>query len=297
MKMCLPVMLFFLFPVMSGTAQESAVIPFENVFTLETLLKYNFLQFRQNELANDRITTNRPFDFGFGFGYKDLSLVFSIAIPNAYDTDIMKSSSLDWSLTYFSKQAVYVDGYFKYYNGFHTEKRGEFDEEVDLRIIMTGLCGEYIFNAGHSLRGVYRLDRRQAASNGSVLAGGGVFYSSIYPEYSKYSKYAKTRGVYILPARQNIFYAGPNMGYSYIWVLNEHFFVNLLVVAGPVGALDGNGIDFGIQLLPRFSCGYHGNSWSINTSIDSDSLIYLQRKELENVVTAGTFNILFSKRL
>jgi hypothetical protein len=294
MKMCLPVMLFFLFPVMSEIAQESEVIPFENVFTLKTQLKYNFLQFTQNELANDRITTNRPFDFGLGFGYKDLSLMFSVAIPHAYDTDIMKSSSLDWSLTYFSKQAVYVDVYFKYYNGFHMKKRGELDEEVDLRIIMTGLCGEYIFNAGHSLRGVYYLDRKQTASNGSFLAGGGLFYSSIYPEYSKY---AKTRGVYALPARQNIFYAGPNMGYSYIWVLKEHFFVNLLAVAGPVGTFDGNRIDFGLQLLSRFSCGYHGKSWSVNTSINDGSLIYLPGKKLDNIITAGTFNILFAKRL
>jgi hypothetical protein len=78
-------------------------------------------------LANDRITTNRLFDFGFG--YKDLSLFFSVAISNAYDTDNMKSSSLDWSFTCLSKQAVYADVYFKYYNGFHTEKEANLTQK------------------------------------------------------------------------------------------------------------------------------------------------------------------------
>jgi hypothetical protein len=216
MKKYLFIMFLSLFSFINGTDQEAAVIPFDNLLTLKILLKYNFLQFTQNASPNDKITSNRPFDFGVGLGYKDLSLVFFAAIPYSPDSAVEKSTSFDVGFSYFNRSSMYFDAYFKYYDGFHTEKYTINGENIDLRIITVGLFGEYIFNAGHSLRGVYNLDCKQTASNGSFLAGDGLFYVSIH---------SKDNEMNISPTQQNIFYLGPNIGYSYIWVLKRDFFI------------------------------------------------------------------------
>jgi hypothetical protein len=206
--------LLFFSSTVYGTAQESTVLNFDNTFILKFSLRYNFLQLSLDGSPNDKITSNRPMDLEIGFGYKDLFLGVSINIPFLYDTDILRSLSFDFGFNYFYKNILYLDFFLKVYEHFHTEKYTTNEEELNLQLSHTGLMGEYIFNPDHSIRSIYNLDRKQLISNGSFLIGGGVFYSSVY---------SKDDALYGYSNKENVYYVGPNAGYSYTWILNNVF--------------------------------------------------------------------------
>lgn len=269
-------------------AQEGSVLEFDNTFTLKFSLKYNFMQFSQEGSPNDKILTNRPLDFGIGFAYKDFSLGFSVNIPFLYNQNILKTYSLDFGFTYFLENIMYFDGFFKYYDGFHAKKYAVNEEEIDMRLISAGFSGEYIFNREHLLRSVYNLDKKQLKSNGSFLAGGGIFYTSASSEDIAITEYSKQNA---------IVYFGPDFGYSFIWIMKENYFLNILTVFGINATTSDEKMYFGFQILPKFSFGYHGKSWSLNMAIGNNSLIYLRESELGYIINNGNFTITFAKRI
>jgi hypothetical protein len=270
---------------MNGNAQESSILKFEDPFSLKLSTKYNFLGFSQN-LEDDKIKSNRPLDLGIGLGYKDFSFVCYINIPFLYDSDYLKSKSVDFSITNFFGESIYFDGHIKYYEGFHNESKNKINDEMDSKMFLAGVSGEYIFNENHSLRSVYNLDRRQSVSNGSFLVGGALYFSSIYinKEFLNYSD------------KQRSFYFGPNFGYSYNWIIKDNFFVNVLLVLGINGVITDGIFNFNFQSLPKLSFGYHGKTWSMNLCIDYNALIYIKNYGTGYNVNSGMSSINSSKR-
>jgi hypothetical protein len=272
---------------MNGNAQESFVLKFKNLFSLKLSAKYSFLGFSQT-LEDYKIKSNRPLDLGMGFGYKNFSFVFFMNIPFLYNQDYLKSKSLDFSITNFFGERIYFDGCIKYYDGFHYESKNQINDAIDSRMFLTGVSGEYIFNKNHSLRSVYNLDRRQSVSNGSLLVGGALYFSSIYikKEFINYSD------------KQHTFYFGPNLGYSYTWIIKENFFINILMVLGISGVITDGGFNFKFnsQSLPKLSVGYHSNTWSMNLCFNYNALTYFKKYEIGYNVNSGMSSINFSKR-
>jgi hypothetical protein len=285
------VIIWTLATLLPGIGQESAVLRFDTMFTIKGTLKYNFMQFDQDISANNKITSNRPLDLGIGFGYKDFSFGFSVNIPFLYDQNVSKSNSFDFGFNCFFRNALFFEGLIKYYEGFHTEQftlnGAEYGGEVGLKIIMSGISGEYLFNKEHSLRGIYNLDRKQRISNASFILGGGVFYSALYSDdaYVDENNY-----------NQHTIYFGPNAGYSYIWILSNNFFLNILCILGINGSVKNNEFYFGFHALPKFAFGYHGVNWSFNAVITNTLLIAMQKIEFDNIINSGACSITFSRR-
>jgi hypothetical protein len=278
--------LFLTIILMNGNAQESSVLKFENLFSLKLSMKYNFLSFSQ-PLDDYELKSNRPSDLGIGFGYKDFSFTFSINIPFLYDRDYLKSKSFDLNFTRFFGESIYFDGHIKYYDGFHYEEKNQINTGIDSKMFLTGISGEYIFNKNHSLRSVCNLDRKQLISNGSFLIGGEIFFSSISIKNELINYVDK----------QNVFYFGPNFGYSYTWIIKDKFFVNILMVLGINGTITDEIFNFNFQALPKLSFGYHGKTWSINLFHNYNVLIYHKNYTDKYNVHSGISSINFSKRL
>jgi hypothetical protein len=272
--------------LMKGNAQESFVLKFENLFSLKLSAKYNFLNFSKTS-EDYTFKSNRALDLGIGFGYKDFAFVCSINIPFLYNRVYLKSKSFDFSITTFFGESIYVDGYIKYYDGFHYESENQTDDAVDSSMFLTGLSGEYIFKKNHSIRSVYNLDRRQLVSNGSFLVGGGLFFSSVLTNKQsiQYSD------------KQSTFYFGPNLGYSYSWIIKDNFFINMLMVLGINGVITDGIVNFNFQSLPKLSFGYHSKTWSMNVCFNYNGLIYLKNYKIGYNVYSGMSSINFSKRL
>ncbi|MDR0525750.1 MAG: DUF4421 domain-containing protein [Spirochaetaceae bacterium] len=177
----------------------------------------------------------------------------------------------------------------KYYEGFHSETLtltgAESGGEVDLKIILAGLSGAYIFNPDHSLRSVYNLDRKQRTSNASLLVGAGGFYSALYADNGPPNS-----------GNQLTLYFGPNAGYSYIWILKNNFFINLLGILGVNGSVKNGEFYLGFSGLPKFALGWHGKDWSFNAVLSNTLLLAMKKMKFDNIINSGTFSITFSKR-
>jgi hypothetical protein len=287
MKVCFLAAIWLFAPLFPGTGQESAVLRFDTLFTVKGALKYNFMQFDHAISPDTKITSNRPLDLEIGFGYKDFSFGFSVNIPFLYDRNISKSISFDCGFHCFIKNFLFFEGLVKYYEGFHAENitlnGAEYGEEVGLKIILSGISGEYIFNKDHSIRGVYNLDRKQIISNGSFLAGGGAFYSALSLNDADKNS-------------QHTVYFGPNAGYSYIWILENNFFINILCIVGVNGSVKNGEFYFGLSGQPKFALGYHGKNWSFNAVLSNTVILAMQKIAIDNIINSGTFGITFSKR-
>ena len=281
-KKIVVLLLFTVFTV-KGHTQESNILKFDNTFTLKLLTKLNSLVF-EDGLNNHEFETNRPLDIGIGFGYKDFSFDFYMRTPFLYNQDYSKSQSFDVGSIYFYEDSCYFDGYIKYYNGF-IDNTGK---EINLKIYNIGVSGEYIFNKDHSIRSVYNLDRKQLESNGSFLIGGGIFIISINSDNDYINDYYD---------RKIIYYFGPNIGYSYTFIIVDNFFINLLFTFGINCIINKEEVSFGLQTFPKLSFGYHGKTWSMNIYANAYLLNDYIKEDEGNVITEETIGIVFSKRI
>jgi len=266
-----------------NTEQKATVEKFRNILSFKFSLGYNFMLYEQNSLDYN-LMTNRPLDLGIGLSLFSFSIGFTLTLP-FYDRDYWKSQSFDISFNNFNKKNTsFSEGYFKYYRGFHDAIEGD----IPLEIINAGLSRTFIFNKNHSLRSIYNLDGRQTVSNGSFLIGVGAFFSSIYSESEILSYYSK---------RQNTFYTGPSLGYSYIWILKDNFFLNVLSTFGANLIIHDWEASFGFQALPKFSFGYNSKTWSASIYINASYLYARLDEDMEYHIVTGNAGLTFIKRL
>ena len=267
----------------AGEATEPVIVKLKNLLTFKASLTYNFMLLEQVG-QNYTFETNRPWDLGLGIGIKNLFLGFSFSIPFLYDKNFEKSQSYNFNFNHFSKDKSFSNGYFKYYNGFHDRH----EHNIDLKIISLGFSQTYILNREHSIKTAYNLDGRQTVSNGSFLVGGGVFFNSIRSgsDNEQLSDYSKP---------QNLFFFGPNFGYSHTFVINK-FFVNVLSTFGINGIVNNGNFSLGFQALPKFSLGYHSKNWTFNVA-GSYTFLYdkINTKNEHNLVS-GTIGVSYLRR-
>jgi hypothetical protein len=238
---------------------EENIQSFDNKFSLSVLSKYNFVQFLYDDSKTAQ--SNRPVDIGFKFSYKNLTLGFNICIPFTYSKEYNESASLDIQLNY-CNDYVYTEAVFKYYDGFHSGNNA-----VVLELFSGGFFGEYILNKNHSLRSVYALDRLQTVSNGSLLLGGNFFATSI--ESSEIESYVN---------KTAYMYFGPNAGYSYTWVLENNYFINIFLVLGAdLCVTNTQRYSFTPHMLSKFSVGKHNNLWSINFELEANYVSFSEK--------------------
>lgn len=273
----------FLLPFfyISGNAQEPAVVKFNNILTLNVSMNYNYMVYEQSSLDHS-LQSNRPWDFGVNIGFLNISLGFSFSVPFLYDQYHEKSQSYDISFNNYNDKS-FTSGYIRYYSGFNNGV----DKNIDLKIFSMGISWAYVFNEDHSIRAVYNLDRKQTVSNGSFLIGGGLSFSSINSTSSLLSNYKK---------EQNTFYSGPNIGYSYTWILGGDFFINVLSTIGANYVLNNWKLSAGFQASPKFSVGYHSKYWSLSVYSNYSYIIAGFDTELEYNILSGNIGLSIIRR-
>jgi hypothetical protein len=261
---------------------EPIVVKYKNLLSTKISFGYNFIFF--NETAHeDSYQTNRPLSIGMGIGIKNISLGFSFSVPVLYDPNYRKSPSFDVGFNHYFKDKSYTYGFVKYYDGFYNPDPDI--GNIDLQILTMGISQEFLLNRNHSLRSVYNLDERQTKSNGTFLLGGGLFFTAIQSDtLDNYNK------------NQRTFHFGPNFGYSYIWVFKSNFFINVLSTFGLDLLINNKKVSAGLQVLPRFSVGYHGKTWSANFYVNYPLLIGGFRTEKEYYLLPGNIGLSAIKR-
>jgi hypothetical protein len=251
----------------------------DTMFTLAVSSKYNYLQFLYDDNMNAQ--SNKPVDIGFNVSYKNVSLGFGIGIPFTHSKEYPKSTALDIQLRY-CNDFIFGEASFRYYDGFHNDTN-----HVDLELFSGGLVVEYILNRDHLLRSVYKLDRLQTATNGSFLFGANAFITSLLSNdihsYTDITQYI---------------YFGPNIGYSYTWILGNNYFINLFFVLGADLCINYNAKQyfFTPQVMSKFSAGKHNSSWSVNFWLDMNYVSYSGKINFMDALLSESACLTISKR-
>jgi hypothetical protein len=269
----------------NGTNQlfaEGEIVSFAENFALNFYGNFNMVDFASKE--NRRYTSASPWSIGLGIRYKNISA--RIFLPLWFDNnpfDIQLNS-------YYEK--VFYEFSFRQYKRFYRDQDDSGDKHPvsGFDILSTGILAGWIQNnKRHSLSSVYNLDKKQIESNGSFLYGFGVFYTSINSTGEDSPGYSE---------RQHLVYFGPAGGYSYTWVFPHDIFCNVNLTAGfnmGIDALSGN-ILFVPQIMPKFTVGYHGKSWSVNVIGGCTYTNILWPDKGFDSFLAATMTLAFSKR-
>ena len=255
---------------------------FDENWAINLFLKYNMAIF--SDLNHSEYRTNKPFDIGIGFRYKNIST--RIFMPLILD-DFGDIWAFDFEIdSYFDN--IFYEAYFKHYPYFYI---GDSDIQSELSIHSSGIMATFVHNhKNHSLTSVTTLDRKQNISSGSLLYGFGVFHSSLYSIDENILKY---------DARQHLLYFGPSIGYSYTWVFRYGVFLNssLVFFANPgINISTGNWL-FIPQFEPKIVVGHYNNTWSANLIMKNNAKFIIWNKDDIDILTLVSITLMFSKRL
>jgi hypothetical protein len=272
------VLLLFLLNV-GAVFSEVPITEFDEKFTLTFFGRNNIGVFRLQEIA--RYKTDIPWELGIGFRYRGISA--RMAIPVSFD-----KTSFDFQINSYHEK-MFVEFFMKRYRYFYNVDDIE-QNNAGLDIGAGGITAGWIQNnKRHSLASVFNLDRKQNISNGSVLYGIGIFYTTIYSENKDIARYGE---------RQTLFYFGPMAGYSYTWVLPHDMFINTGINIGFNMGINTkkNTVLFIPQFRPKFSFGHHNDTWSVNIIMSAHSVILLWERDISDTFVPATVTLNFSKR-
>jgi len=263
--------IFCIFPLLY--AQEN-VLSFDKNWALDVSLNYHTLQFYQSDSFVCR--GNKPLDLGLEIRYKKFELGFNIELPFLYEYYYPRSESFDINTKYIGERVV-TNINFSKYSSFYIDEYQDMGKEVDLDIMSTGFSVYWILDhEKHSLRGVYKLDRKQTVSSGSPLIGFGGYYNSIHSNDNKLPGYED---------KQHFIYLSPLAGYSYVWIFGSGLFLNIDITVGANHGLHINERKFVLMPMafPNMTFGYHFNTWSVNASVGANMYLAIQSFNNENI--------------
>jgi hypothetical protein len=232
---------------------------------------------------NSEYRTDKPFDIGLGFRYKNISA--QLIVPIFFE-EFLNAWAFDFEIdSYFDN--VYYEAYFKSYPYLYID---EPDKQDILSIHSSGIMATFLQNnETHSLSSVIKLDRKQNKSSGSLLYGFGIFHSSLHSPTGALNKFSD---------RQHLLYFGPGIGYSYTWVFGNDMFFNLSMVlfSNPgININTGNWL-FIPQLEPKIVLGHHNDTWSINLKMMNVSKFIVLNKDDLDILTLVSITVMLLKR-
>lgn len=267
---------------------DSVITAFPQKISVQILSRYPFTLYSGESTSDEKLLTNRSIDLGLGGGYGDWTWSSLFAFSVGHDRKKPRTYATDLQLNYYGDR-FFWDVYLKAIDGFFVDVDSGY-AKVDLLIVEAGFDLNFLWNPEHSLRAAYALDRRQWESNGSFILGGGVYYTGI------------RSGDSLLPyfeTYQQFVYAGPNVGYSYTWVWDSGWFLNLLGIANINLGLNLTRKEFVsfFQIFPSLSVGFHGDSWSVHFPVTS-RIVNLKSGsgEVDDVLYFGSAGFMVTKR-
>jgi hypothetical protein len=276
----------FLYPAALAPA-DNAIAPFSESWALNISGKYVITNFSQEQ--SGQYTANRPWAVGLGIRYKTVSA--SLSLPPFYAPDESPLESFDIQLSSYY-DFVYYEAFFKRYQGFteRKEERKAVGRDIDLSVFSTGALMGWLLNGeNHSLSAAYDLDCKQLSSNGSLILGFGVFYTSIFSDDKDLIHYGD---------RQRFLYFGPNFGYSYTFIFSNSVFLNINLVIGLDAGLNISASRwlFIPVIIPKLSFGRHYKTWSINVSAGRHYTPITWNADSVDRFFPSTITVTFSKR-
>lgn len=251
--------------------------------------------------ASQTYQSNKPTSIGVGFLWRSSSLSFSYGFSFMRDKEKGKTKATDFQYHYYGDKFL-IDLYFKRNKGFYsytndTKENVPTTDNIfpEFKIHLYGGLFQYVFNSKrYSLGAANDFNKVQIKSAGSLLLGGGIFYSSLRnipiasDEIEDYDK--KT------------YHFGPNIGYGYNWVPFKKVLVAGALTVGVNGAIEENLLTHKTvfivnpTVLGRFSIGYVGEEWIVSVSAVTNGLYLNYKEAYQSSLLTSTFNFTIIKR-
>lgn len=245
--------------------------------------------------------SNKPTTIGLGFLWGTSSLSFSYGFSFLREKEKGKTKATDFQYHYYGDRFL-VDLYYKRNKGFYrySDDRKEDVPSLDdiypeFNINMYGAMFQYVWNnRRYSLAAAYDFNKVQIRSSGSLLLGGGVFYSSLHniPTISENIENFDKR----------TYHFGPNVGYGYNWVPFKKFLVAGAFTLGVNGAIEENLLTrkttfiINPSLVGRFSIDYMGDEWIVSISTLVNGLFLNYKEDYQTSLLSSNVSLTLIKR-
>ena len=174
------------------------------------------------------------------------------------------------------------------------EKQKNFTLCPDLKIQQYGLFGQYLFNnKKYSYKAAFIQNEKQVKSAGSIIAGMGVYISSIDSDSSFVYK-----GKNFL----DNFQFGFSGGYAYTWVISPRWYIAGSATVGinfgseKVSKFGKQKLEVYPTVFPRFAAGYNHSDWSLGLFFVSNILSPYHADKSSISLMSGNFQLKFTKR-
>ena len=211
-------------------------------------ISYTDILFRdQKSNTTLSYSIHSKYRFGIGFNYSvfGINLSFSPFNNAANNAKYGETKSIDLRMNLYGRSLIF-DLYLIKHTGFYLSNpesvfeiwpdEAAYPLRPDISVFSTGLVTQYIFNnKKFSLRATYLQNEWQKKSSGSVIIGAALFYSlynadsSFIPEDIKHPDFLGGLNF----NHSSSLNLGINGGYSYTFVLKQHFFISAGLTVGP----------------------------------------------------------------
>ncbi len=255
--------------------------------------------------------------FGVGFNYSvfGFNLSFSPFNDPVSASKYGETKSFDFRMNLYGRRIIF-DLYLIRHQGFYLSNPMSIMEEwtdpdvyplrPDIKVFSAGIVTQYIFNnRKFSLRSTYVQNEWQKKSAGSIIVGAEFFYSlsdadsSIVPDNIKDPDFF---GGYKFNHSSSL-NIGVNGGYSYTFVLKQHFFLSMGLSFGPqfsysvlksedINQPDKTGGTLGLNGLLRTGFGYNSKKVYAGIFFISENLIHTTAvSDASSLLSVGIFKL------
>ena len=283
------VILFLLWGANSLIAQTDTTYigKFDQEFAAKISMKQKLasLSHENNSNLNLEYMANNPFAIGAGLSWDGMGISVSQAI-NYTDRKKGKTKSFDFQYHYYGKKVTF-DLFVQNYKGFFLENRKEnYTLFPDMKFNRYGVFGQYVFNGNKfSYRAAFDQSEIQLRSAGSLLLGGGAYYTKINYEDA-------------ISFNEMMYQIGPSIGYAYTYIISKNYFVTGSLTPGLNLSFKNlsSKIDINPTLHFKLASGYNADKWSFNFSFLINKVYVSYSDDSQISINSGSLQFTLIKR-
>lgn len=278
--------------------------------------KYANIVFQSADGSKDlQYRANTKFNMGIGATYNNLTLnvAFGFGFLNNKNENRGKSKSLDLQLHLYPNGwvadvlATHYKGVYAFPKGYAAANPNIYYYRSDIKLNLFGITAYRVPNSNKfSYRAAMVQNEWQKKSAGSLLYGGGIYYSGIQGDSSIIPSEVATSFSQAGIDNFHFITIGPGVGYAYTAVAAQHLFLmaSLIANANVNFSTDENAgtktnkVSFEPATIFKAAAGYNGNVWNVSANwAGSAFLVKEAAVSKTNRLSTGNFRIILAKKI
>ena len=280
--------------------------------------KYADLTFQSADGSKDlQYRANTKLNMGIGATYNNLTLNVALGFGflNNKNEDRGKSKSLDLQLHLYPNGwaadvlAMHYKGVYAFPKGYASDNSNTYYYRPDIKLNLFGVTAYRVANSNKfSYRAAMVQNEWQKKSAGSLLYGGGIYYSGFQGDSSIIP--SKVTASFLEAGVDNFHFIsiGPGVGYAYTVVAAQHLFlmgsliananINFSTAENQSNNAKNNKVSFEPAAVFKAAAGYNGNVWDVSINCASNAFLVKEAAVSKaNFLSTGNFRLIIAKKI